>query len=169
MRPQLLACFLLLAFFVFTQNVLPIGAWRADPPKRVGLSVTQSDNQIFYTTRAALMILDKDEIAPSFKTTVDGLSGVDFRMIRFHEPSGKLVIVYEDGIIDLFDDGDIVTVRAIKNFTNITGEKKINDIFEYDANTLFLAGSYGVSAFRIDNGSFPFSTFMGEAKKNNLD
>lgn len=163
MRPQLLATFLLLPLFVFSQNVLPIGSWRAHPPKRVGLSVTQSTDQVFYTTRAALMIMDKDEIAPKFRTTVDGLSGVEFRMIRFHEPSGKLIIVYEDGIIDLYDEGNIVTVSSIKNFTNITGEKKINDIFEYDDNTLFLAGSYGVSAFSVDNGSFPFTTFMGEA------
>ncbi|WP_169433375.1 two-component regulator propeller domain-containing protein [Lewinella cohaerens] len=163
MKPQLLLAFFLLPLLAFSQNILPIGEWRAHPPKRVGLSVTQSADQIFYTTRAALMILDKDEIAPKFKTTVDGLTGVDFRMIRFHEPSGKLIIVYDDGIIDLYDEGEIVTVRSIKNFTNITGEKTINDIFEYDANTLFLAGSYGVSAFRVDNGSFPFTTFMGEA------
>lgn len=163
MRLQLLLFLFVLPGLACAQNLLPIGSWRAHPPKRVGLSVTQSADQIFYTTRAALMITDKTEIAPKFRTKVDGLSGVDFRLVRFHEPSGKLVIVYEDSTIDLYEEGEVVTINSIKNFTNITGEKKVNDIFEFDDNTLFLAGSYGISAFRVDNGAFPFSTFMGDA------
>lgn len=163
MRNKLLLLLAITPFLLVGQNVMPIGAWRSFPPKRVGLSVTQSADQIFYTTRAALMIMDKDEIAPQFKTTVDGLSGVDFRLIRYHEPSGQLIIVYEDGIIDLYKDGDIRTVSSIKNFTNITGEKTVNDIFRYDDNLVFMAGTFGVSAFRLDNASFPFTTFMGDA------
>ena len=163
MRNKLLLLLATLPFFLAGQNVMPIGSWRSFPPKRVGESVTQSTDQIFYTTRAALMITDKDEIAPKFRTTVDGLTGVDFRMIRYHEPTEQLIIVYEDGIIDLYKEGDIRTVSSIKNFTNITGEKTVNDIFEFDDNLVFLAGSYGVSAFRLDNASFPFTTFMGDA------
>ncbi|MEL6970382.1 MAG: two-component regulator propeller domain-containing protein [Bacteroidota bacterium] len=163
MRNKLLLLLAVLPFLLGGQNVLPIGAWRSFPPKRVGLSVTQSSDQIFYATRAAIMIMDKNEMAPQFLTTVDGLTGVDFRLIRYHEPTGQLIIVYEDGIIDLYRDGEIRTVSSIKNFTNITGEKTVNDIFELDANTVFLAGSYGVSAFRLDNASFPFTTFMGGA------
>ncbi|PTM14951.1 MAG: hypothetical protein DA408_01270 [Bacteroidetes bacterium] len=163
MKYWLLSLFLLTAMLGQSQNVLPLGAWRSHSPKRVGRSVTQSVDQIFYATRAGLMVLDKDEIAPQFITTVDGLSGVDIRLIRFHQPSGKLIVVYQDGVIDLYDEGKVLTVNSIKNFTNITGEKQVNNIFIYDDDTLFLAGSYGVSAFRVDNGSFPFTTFMGEA------
>lgn len=163
MRNKLLLFLAALPFLLVGQNVMPIGSWRSFPPKRVGLSVTQSSDQIFYATRAALMIMDKGEIAPQFKTTVDGLTGVDFRLIRYHEPTNQLIIVYDDGVIDLYKDGEIRTVSSIKNFTNITGEKTVNEIFEYDDNLVFLAGTYGISAFRLDNASFPFSTFMGEA------
>lgn len=165
MKYRLLSFIFLCSIVLSAQNVLPIGSWRSHIPKRVGRWVTQSQDQIFYSMHSGIMVLDKDEIAPRFLTTVDGLSGVDFTLIRFHEPSNKLILVYEDGVIDLYDNesGEVLTVNAIKNFTNITGNKTVNDVFEYDANTLYLAGSYGVSSFKVDNGSFPFTTFMGDA------
>lgn len=154
---------LFLTSLLSAQNVLPVGAWRTHQSKRVGNTVTQSDDQIFYATEAQLMVLDKDEIAPQFVSKIDGLSGVDFRWVRYHRPSGTLIIVYRDGVVDLYNDGKIRTLNAIKNFTNFVGEKVINDLYMNDANTVFLAGSYGISLLRLDTGSFPFSTFMGGA------
>ncbi|MEZ4984085.1 MAG: hypothetical protein R2795_03445 [Saprospiraceae bacterium] len=122
MKYWLLSLFLL-GTLLQAQNVMPIGSWRTHLPKRVGRSVTQSDDQIFYTTRALLAIMDKDEIAPRFLGTPDGLSGVAFDIIRYHQPTGTLVIVYQDGVIDLYKDGKITTLNSIRNFTSITGEK----------------------------------------------
>lgn len=154
---------LFLTSVLYAQNALPVGAWRTHVSKRVGNTVTQSDDQIYYATEAQLMVLDKDEIAPRFVSKIDGLSGVDFRWVRYHRPSETLIIVYQDGVIDLYRNGSVRTLNAIKNFTNFTGEKVINDLFLHDDNTVFLAGSYGVSRLRLDVGSFPSSTFMGDA------
>lgn len=161
---RLLLCLFCLSYgAIQAQNILPIGAWRTHLHKRVGNSVTQSKDQIYYATVETIMVFDKDEISPRFISKVDGLSNVGIRIVRYHDPTETLIIVYENGVIDLLrNDGEVLTVNAIRNFTNITGEKKINDVFLYDDQTVFLAGTFGVSAFRVDQGIFPFTTFMGD-------
>ncbi len=166
MRNILLLFLVIFSQILSSQNVLPIGAWRTHHPKKVGKFVTQSKESIFYSASGAIMILDKDDLSPRFITRVDGLTGVDIRILRYHEASETLIIVYNDGVIDLYKNNKIVTINAIKNFTNISGEKTVNDIFLYDERTLILAGTYGVSTFLIDNGALPTTTFMGEMNVN---
>ncbi|MCB0636714.1 MAG: hypothetical protein KDC54_08865, partial [Lewinella sp.] len=163
MKSWLLSFFLIGASILSAQQVLPIGSWRTHFPERVGRYVTQSSEQLFYALPQSLMILDKDELAPKFITKAQGLSNVDIRLVRYHEPTQTLLIVYQNGVIDLYRDNKVTTVNSIRNFTSITGEKLVNDIFLYDEQTVFLAASYGVSAFRLDNVTLPFTTFMGEA------
>jgi len=162
MRKVLLLFLIAFSSTVFSQNILPIGSWRTHHPKKVGRFVTQSENQIFYSASGAIMVLDKNELSPQFITRVDGLTGVDIRLLRYHEASETLIIIYDDGVINLYKDKEIRTINSIKNFTNISGEKTINDIFFYDAQTVILAGTYGVSTFIIDNGALPVTTFMGD-------
>jgi ligand-binding sensor domain-containing protein len=163
MKPWLLSLCIGLSTWLSAQQVLPLGSWRTHFPQRVGRYVTQSPEQLFYALPQAIMILEKDELSPKFITKAEGLSNVDLRLIRYHAPTETLIIVYQNGVIDLLQDGKVTTVNSIRNFTNITGEKVVNDIFLYDEQTVFLAASYGVTAFRLDNVTLPFTTFMGEA------
>lgn len=147
----------------YAQNLLPIGAWRTHQPKRQGSFVTQSEREIYYASPTSVMVLDKEELSPRYITRIDGLSNTNIRLLQYHQASELLVIVYEDGVIDLYhEDKGVTTVNAIKNFNNITGEKLINDVFIHDQ-FMLLAGSYGVSAFLLENASIPFTTFMGQA------
>ncbi|MEM1217123.1 MAG: hypothetical protein AAGJ82_15620, partial [Bacteroidota bacterium] len=161
MRTWLLLICCLGGFLLTAQNVLPIGKWRTHSPKRVGEWVTQSEQDLYFATRSAIMITDKEELSSRFVSTVDGLSGVDIRMIKYHAPADKLVIVYQDGVIDLYNEAAVLTINSIKNFDNVAGEKTINDFVPLDDNTFLLAGSYGISLLRLDNGSFPLTTFTG--------
>ncbi|RME99102.1 MAG: hypothetical protein D6772_08180, partial [Bacteroidetes bacterium] len=164
MSYRLLLCWsLALSVSLSAQNVLPIGSWRTHFPQRNGTYVTQSDDQIFFATTGAVMIIDKDEIAPRFISKVDGLSGVDIQLLKYHKPTETLLIVYRSGRLDLWrKDGEVVTVNSIANFTNIVGEKRVNKVFVGEDNLLFFATTFGVSVFQIDRAVFPFTTFMGE-------
>lgn len=147
---------------VIAQNALPIGSWRSHLPYQSGERVTQSNNEIFYSTPFSIMALDKEELSTRFLTSIDGLSNTGIRTIRYNRGSDILIIDYNNSVIDLYDnkDGSVVTLNQIKNFLNIPGDKTINDIFVLNDSTVYLAASYGISALNVLSAEFTFTTFM---------
>lgn len=159
-------CCLLLSLFVTNgalqaQNQLPLGAWRSHLPYRIGYSVTQSEQTIYFATPQALMALDKEELSTRFITKVDGLTESAIRMIRYVPEQEVLVVIYENSVIDLWRDGQVSTLIQIRNFSNFTGDKSINDLFIAPGGILYLAAGYGVSALDLNTESFVFTTFTG--------
>lgn len=147
---------------VVAQNALPIGSWRSHLPYKSGERVTQSDSEIFYSTPFSIMVLDKEELSTRFITSIEGLSNTGIRTIKFNRGSNILIIIYNNSVIDLYDNerGDVITLNQIKNFLNIPGDKTINDIFILNDSTVYLAASYGISALNLHSAEFTFSTFM---------
>ena len=137
-----------------------IGEWRTLQSYRFGTYVTQSENSIIYTTGKALFYLDKDDLSISRLAREDGLDQARIRLIRYHEPTETLIIVYDNSVIDLLRDGRFSTLRQIDNF-NFSGDKQIYDLFFDDNNLVYLAAGYGVSAVSLDDETFQFTTFTG--------
>ncbi len=56
---------------------LQIGSWKNYLPFKVGNRITQSQEKIFYTTRVAILVLDKDDPESDMSTLskLNGLSG----------------------------------------------------------------------------------------------
>lgn len=162
-RALLLSLLLVTAFNLPGQNVLPIGTWRSHLPYQSGERVTQSDSEIFYATPWSVLILDKEENSTRFLTTVQGLSNTGIRTIKYHPGRQTLIIVYNNSVIDLWQDGGVTTLNQIKNFLNIPGEKRVNDVFVPNDSLVYLAASYGVSALNIRSAEFTFTTFTGVA------
>lgn len=156
----LLTC-LAVTCYVSAQNVLPIGSWRSHLPYQSGDRVTQSDQEIYYATPFSIMALDKEELSTRFLSTAEGLSNTGISFIRYNRGSDILIIVYENSVIDLYQDGTVTTLNQIKNFLNIPGDKTINDIFVLNDSTVYLAASYGLSALNTAAVEFTFTTFSG--------
>lgn len=142
------------------QNALPIGTWRSHLPYQSGDRVTQSSNEIFYATPFSIMVLDKEELSTRFLTSVQGLSNTGIKTIKYNQGSETLIIVYSNSVIDLYRNGEVITLNQIKNFQNLTGDKIVNDIFVLNDSTVYLAASYGISALNIRSAEFSFTTFM---------
>lgn len=142
------------------QNALPIGSWRSHLPYKSGERVTQSNSEIFYSTPFSIMVLDKEELSTRFITSIQGLSNTGIRTIKYNPGSETLVIVYNNSVIDLYRNGEVITLNQIKNFLNIPGDKTINNLFILNDSTVYLAASYGISALNVRSAEFSFSTFM---------
>jgi len=157
----LLAIVLLELSALTAQNVLPIGGWRSHLPFRTGRYVTQSDDKIYFSTKQAILALDKEELSSEFITTVEGLSNVGIELIRYNKQADALLIIYENTVIDLlYPDGAVVTLNQIRNFDYTAGEKVINDVFIENDSIVYLAASYGVSRLNIAAQEFEFTTFF---------
>ncbi len=151
----------LLSATLSAQNVLPIGSWRSHLPYHSGEFVSQGPNTVYFATEWSIMELDKEERSTRFISTVEGLSNTGIKLIKYNALSEILMVVYTNSVIDLIKPTEIITMPQIKNFTNITGEKTVNDIFVENDATMLLAGSYGISRVNISANEFAFTTFTG--------
>ena len=151
----------LLAFSLSGQNVMPLGQWRAHLPYQNGISVTQSDETVFFATRQSILLIDKEERSTDFLSKVEGLSNADIKLVKYIAGSEILMIVYQNSVIDLYQDGKVLTVNNIKNFLNFPGAKIVNDVFVQNDSIVYLSASYGVSKFNVKTARFVFTTFTG--------
>ena len=164
MRRQLLSVLLLSCLFLSTaigQNALPIGKWRAHLPYRIGQYVTQSKDQVFYSTGLSIITLDKEELSTQFISKVNGLSNAGINLIKYNLFSDILIVVYSNSVFDLVKPDEVITMNQIKNFENISGDKSVNNIFIDNESDIYLATSYGLSKVNILANEFAFTTFTG--------
>lgn len=143
------------------QQPLAIGEWRSHLPFRVGRSVTQSNDNIYYASDQALLVLDKTDLSTRFLTKTEGLSNAGIDLVKYHPGSDVLAVVYSNSVIDLVKPDGITTLNQIRNFTNLPGQKRINQAFADGADKLYLATSYGVSSIDVNREEFEFTTFTG--------
>ncbi len=142
------------------QNNLAIGQWRSHLPYQSGRYVTQSSEKVFYATEWSILSLNKADFAVDFLSTVNGLSNTGIRLIKYHQTSGTLIVVYENSVIDLIQEDRVTTLNQIKNFSNIVGAKIIYDVVPENDSMVYLAASYGVSKLNLLSQEFTFSTFF---------
>lgn len=161
-RPIQIAVCCLLFFSLRGQNALPIGHWRSHLPYSYGQWVTQSPSTVYWGTNWSLVALDKAERSLRFYTTAEGLSETGIRLIKYHPGANTLIIAYDNGIIDLWQDGKvIVSIPQFKNFVNLPGEKSVNDIFPTDGKLALLATSLGFSILNVETAKLETTTFTG--------
>lgn len=154
-------CLLVITNLIQAQNALSYGTWRTHYSYRVGHHVTQGEQQVYFATEEALVEYDKDDLSVRFISEADGLSQTGIQHIQYVEGSDVLMIVYNDGLIDLYDGYEVKPMAQIKNFTNISLGKEIHNIKVTNDSIVYLATSYGVSKVNVRTQEFEFSTFTG--------
>lgn len=159
MRIYLLLFFTLNFSIIFSQSNLAIGQWQSHLPYVSGPWVAQSASTVYFATEWSVMLLDKTERSTDFLTTVEGLSNTGIRLIKYNPQSNILIIVYNNSVIDLVKDKEIVTLNQVRNFQGIVGEKVIYDISIESDTTVYLSANYGVSKLNIRANRFTFTTF----------
>ncbi|MDT7831139.1 two-component regulator propeller domain-containing protein [Flavobacteriaceae bacterium S356] len=93
-------------------------------------------------------------------SSVQGLSGETTSAIHYNESFNRLVIGYENGLIEVVDqDGSISISADIVNF-NQSGEKRINHISEFN-DKLYLSTPFAVVVYDIDRLEFGDTYFIG--------
>lgn len=116
------------------------------------LLVALSDNAIFtFNTNTQ----DIQKIS-----SVHGLSGETTSSILYSEEHNRIVIGYENGLIEIVEEDGSITVAAdIVNF-NQTGSKRINDLNLHD-NTIYISTPFAIIEYDIQNLEFGDTFFIG--------
>ena len=118
-------------------------------------------NEVLYAlTDNAIFSYDFETEETEKLSAINGLSGGETSAIYYNETYEKLIIGYENGLLEIIDaSGEITVAPQIVNF-NQTGDKSINHIYEYD-NKLYLATGFGIVVYDIENLEFGDTYFIG--------
>lgn len=118
---------LLTASISSAQTNIPVGSWRSHFSYLSANAVEKVGTRIFAGAKQ-LYSFDLKSNEYETYTKVNGLSDVGINHLRYDTESNFLYIVYENGNIDLWEDGRVYNMPDLKNF-NTTGSKRINSIY----------------------------------------
>ncbi|WP_405611145.1 hypothetical protein [Polaribacter sp. Asnod1-A03] len=93
-------------------------------------------------------------------SSIQGLSGETTSAIHYSNTFKRLIIGYENGLIEVVDSDGLITVSSDIVSFNQSGEKSINDITEYN-DKLYLSTPFGIVVYDIDNLEFGDTYFIG--------
>ena len=120
----------------------------------------KSENILYALSDNAIFTYDFTTQEIKKLSSVQGLSGETTSAIHYSTQSDRLVIGYKNGLVEVVDSDGSITISAdILNF-NQTGEKSINDIFEYQGK-LYLSTSFAIIEYDIDQLEFGDTFFIG--------
>lgn len=129
------------------------------------------DNVLYALSDNAIFTYDITSQQTQKLSSVQGLSGETTTAIHYSSATEKIVIGYENGLIEVVDsEGNITISSDIVNFNQL-GEKSVNHIYEHNG-TLYLSTSFAIIEYDIHNLEFGDTFFIGnnstEVKVNEI-
>lgn len=125
------------------------------------------DHIIYALVDNAIFTFNETTLETKKLSSVQGLSGETTSSIHYNVTFNRLVIGYQNGLIEVIDEDDSVTISSdIVNF-NQTGEKSINHISEF-GNTLYLSTPFAIVEYDIEKLEFGDTFFIGNSSTSLL-
>jgi len=137
---------------------LQIGKWKNYLPFRTGTNIAQSSDNVFYTTRVAVIVLDKDN-PESDKSTIsklNGLSGSTPVLIKYIPENESLIVTYEDSSFDQVFQNNTSTFENLKQDGNFFNREILN-LQVLSNNKLYFSMAFGIVEFDPIASEFGFT------------
>ena len=118
------------------------------------------DNVIYALTDNAVFTFNENTSEIEKFSSIQGLSGETTSSIYYNSTFKRLVIGYENGLVEVIDEDGAITISSdIVNF-NQSGQKSINHISE-SGNTLYLSTPFAIVEYNIERLEFGDTFFIG--------
>ena len=154
----------ILLFSILSITVCISQNWNGHYSYHNSIDTSTGNGKIFTASENAIYIHSTQDDQLSIITTIDGLSGDFISNIYYSTNFNKLIIGYENGLIQIvdFNNDNILTIYDIIEKTTIPpNKKKINEFTEVD-NIIYISTDYGVSLYDLNSLEFGDSLFIGE-------
>jgi hypothetical protein len=118
------------------------------------------ENQIFALVDNAVFTFDETTLETQKFSSIQGLSGEITSAIYYDTSSKRLVIGYENGLIEIIDEDNSITISSdLANF-NQSGEKRVNHISGF-GKTLYVSTPFAIVEYDIEKLEFGDTFFIG--------
>jgi len=111
------------------------------------------ENRIYAIADNAAFIYNIDTKEVNKISSVQGLSGKETSSIYYSESTNRFVIGYQSGLLEIIDGGGKITIANDIERLDITGQKQINHIAEFE-DILYLSTPFGIVQYDINNLNF---------------
>jgi len=130
---------------------VPVGEWRYYNNYGPNTyKVVDSKDKVYYICDRNLYGYDKKSGETYGYNLVNGLSDVAVDDIFYNNALGLLVVLYDNGNIDVITDkGDIVNIGDIKDASQI-GDRSLNDV-AFSGSDCYVAGNFGIVMIDLKN------------------
>jgi len=151
--------FLLVSQFVFSQTDYS-NSWEDFYSYNNVKDFIIVDDVIYALADNAVFIYDLTTQETKKLSSVQGLSGRTTSALFYNKTFKRLVIGYENGLIEIVDDDGSISISAdIVNF-NQSGEKRITHISEF-GNKLYVSTPFAIIEYDIEKLTFGDTFFIG--------
>jgi len=158
--------FILCSFFVLTIHAQDYSTlWEGHFSYLNIKDIVKGNDRVFAASENAVFIYDFQTNELETITTVDGLSGELISTIHFSEAYGLLVIGYDNGLIEIFNETDqsVISVVDILQKATIPPNSKSINHFNENNNVIYIATDYGISVYNLERLEFGDTYFIGSA------
>ena len=146
---QFFSLFLLAAVTPLSSQVSnDLGVWVDHLPYTNAIDIEEHDEITYVATTQGLFIYNVVDKTLERISKVNGLSDVGLTDIAYSERFDVLLIGYENGNLDVYDNGRVTNYPDIRLSTNYSGLKSINHI-HVAGELAYLSTDFGVLAYDI--------------------
>ena len=157
--------FIVLVFFSFLSIPLCISQeWNGHFSYNNSIDTSVGNGKIFTASENAIYIYSTSTDQLEEISTIDGLSGDFISNIYYSSNFNKLVIGYENGLLQIIDfssDSVLTIYDIIEKETIAPNKKKINELTEFEG-VIYIATDYGISLYDLNLLEFGDSLFIGD-------
>ncbi|CAI8296796.1 MAG: Uncharacterised protein [Flavobacteriaceae bacterium] len=157
--------FIVLVFFSFLSIPLCISQeWNGHFSFNNSIDTSIGNGKIFTASENAIYIYSTSTDQLEEISTIDGLSGDFISNIYYSSNFNKLVIGYENGLLQIVDfssDSVLTIYDIIEKETIAPNKKKINELTEFEG-IIYIATDYGISLYDLNLLEFGDSLFIGD-------
>tara|TARA_B110000881_G_scaffold186922_1_gene175982 strand:- start:998 stop:3325 length:2328 start_codon:yes stop_codon:yes gene_type:complete len=156
--------FIVLVFFSFLSIPLCVSQeWNGHFSYNNSIDTSIGNGKIFTASENAIYIYSTSTDQLEEISTIDGLSGDFISNIHYSSNFNKLLIGYENGLLQIVDfnsDSVLTIYDIIEKETIAPNKKKINELTEF-GDIIYIATDYGISLYDLNLLEFGDSLFIG--------
>lgn len=121
--------------------------------------IVETDNLIASSNNIGILVFNKSDNSVKTYSRSNGLSDINITAIQAL-PNDIVIIGYENGNMDILENGNITNFPDLKN-KNLKGSKKINH-FNLTNDLIYISTDFSILVFDIENHEFSDIYYLGD-------
>lgn len=138
--------------FSLPAQAQPVGFWKVYPAYTVSTYSLSVGHRIYSIMEDKLMAYDTEDGSITTFDWTQQLSDVTVKYIHYSASAKRLIIIYDNGNIDLLsteDDFDVINLAQLKNSTN--SKKTVNNV-QVSGNNAYICTDFGIVVVDMNAG-----------------
>ena len=137
------------------------GQWKTHFAYTNVKSLQVSKTHVYALSEGSLCAIDKADESLTYYSKLTGLSSSSIQRIGYDANTQNLMIIYDDGMIDLLDEKEVAHPVADLYLKQLNTTKKVQDIAFYQGKA-YMAMPFGITVLNIRKREISDTYYIGE-------